>query len=324
MNDSRETVSVIVPVRDKKRFLAPCIDSILVAMRRHGNAELVIVDNMSTDGAWELLNASYGTQARLVRSGSPTVAGVRNLGARDAAGGTYCFVDSDCVVPEDYLTNVVATMRAQSANAVGHGVRVPEANWLERAWQDMHHLERTGPARWLPGACFSVDTAAFRQVGGFAEGLVSGEDIDLAERLRSAGFLVWSEPSLIIIHLDNPATLGAFLRKEIWRGTSAIQMGGPVLRNKVLVMATLYVVSLIVAVAILLAADLSLLERLMTAGALVSAIPFVTAVFRLVRVRQRGGELRLRALVPGTILYAVYYVGRAIAAARALLRERPR
>lgn len=314
-------ISIIVPVRDKVRFLPACLDSILLAAHRYGRAELIVVDNMSTDGAWELLQRAYATRARLERSTAATVAGVRNQGAKDATGSIFCFVDSDCIVPVDYCTNVVATMRTRDAAAVGHGVSVPETTWIERAWQDMHHMHREGPARWLPGACFSVTADAFRQVGGFQARLVSGEDIDLAERLRTAGVLVWSTPALVVVHLDNPTTIGAFLRKEIWRGKGALPMGGALLQNKVLVMSFAYMLSLAGVVGLLATSGPPFAVRAGAAAALVVGIPLLTVLYRLDRVRRGGGGVRLRALFPGSVLYAIYYIGRATAAVKTLLGD---
>jgi len=55
MPEIRDKFSVVVPVLNAKDFLHRSLDSILAAMDRYGNAELVVLDNGSTDGSYEIL-----------------------------------------------------------------------------------------------------------------------------------------------------------------------------------------------------------------------------------------------------------------------------
>jgi len=304
-----------MPVRDKKDFLVECLDTVLPAVHAYG-AELITVDNGSTDGAWEVLSDRLRGQAVLLRSDSPTVAGVRNLGASCATGSIFCFIDSDCAVPADYLDRVVAVLAATGAGAVGHKVSFPDRSWIERCWHNLHFIVEEGGTRWLPGACFSVTAEAFHKVGGFRDDLVSGEDIELAARLARGGFLVWSSPRLIITHLDNPDSLASFYRKEVWRG-QGVSASGSVFLNRVLVMTFAHLVLCALAVIGLFLAPGRIAARVGLALVLVFLVPVVSVAFRIRQVRRGGMRPRWwRELLPSAVLYGVYYLARGWAAIR--------
>lgn len=314
-----------MPVRDKQRFLVECLESVVAAVRAYPSAELIAVDNGSTDGALEYLtDRATAGELLLLRSAAPTVSGVRNLGATRARGKILCFIDSDCVIPGDYLDRVANVMVRAGAAAAGHKVSFPNRSWLERCWHNLHFIVEEGPARWLPGACFSVTTEAFHRTGGFREDLVSGEDIELAARLARAGCLVWSSPQLIITHLDNPATLGAFYRKEVWRGLGAAA-GGRLWRNRVLLMTAAHLGLLLGSLLLLLLAPWSFSRRLVLLLGMNVAMPLVSVLFRLRQVAVGGMQVSWwRELIPGVVLYWLYYLARGLAAIRAWISPQRR
>lgn len=318
----KPSVSVIMPVRDKKSYLVECLESVLPAVQAYPSAELIAVDNGSTDGTLEYLTARSGAgQLLLLQSGASTVSAVRNLGVSRARGEIVCFIDSDCTVPSDYLARVVDVMAATGAEAVGHKVSFPNRSWIERCWHNLHFIVEEGRARWLPGACFSVTAKAFQRVGGFREDLISGEDIELAARLTRAGSLVWSSPQLVISHLDNPRTLRAFYRKEVWRGLG-VGASGRFWHNRVLIMASAHLGALLLAV-LLLFSSLPFWMRLAMFLGMNAMVPLVSVAFRLRQVS--AGRMRVswwRELLPGMVLYWVYYVARGLAAVRAGLTHR--
>jgi GT2 family glycosyltransferase len=318
----KPSVSVIMPVRDKKSYLVECLESVLPAVRAYPSAELIAVDNGSTDGALEYLTARSGAgQLLLLQSGASTVSAVRNLGVSRARGEIVCFIDSDCTVPTDYLARVVDVLAAAGAQAVGHKVSFPNRSWIERCWHNLHFIVEEGRARWLPGACFSVTAEAFRRVGGFREDLISGEDIELAARLTRAGSLVWSSPQLIISHLDNPRTLRAFYRKELWRGLGA-GASGRFWHNRVLIMAFAHVGALLLSM-LLLFSPLPVGMRVVLLLGLNAGVPLVSVLYRLRQVTAGGMRVSWwRELLPGMVLYWIYYAARARAAIRAGLTHR--
>jgi len=200
-------------------FLDRSLQSIAAAVRAHPDAELILVDHQSTDGSWEFLNSRFSGVAVLLRVSGGSVASVRNRGVARASGEYLSFIDSDCVVSEQYLSTAVRVLADTGAVATGSMVALPERpHWIEDAWVSSLTGPGDGSVRFLNSGNFFVRADAFLAVGGFDERLLSGEDSELCQRLRGKGGTLFSAESVRAVHLDNAKSIKAFFRKERWRG----------------------------------------------------------------------------------------------------------
>src|SRR5690348_7937950 len=106
-------VSVIVPCLNRKEWLQAAIASLRAQSYPANSFEIIVVDNGSQDGAWELLQQTSnegGVLLRCFRNDTPckTPTGSRNVGIRHARGGIIGFTDSDCVVAHEWIEKGVA------------------------------------------------------------------------------------------------------------------------------------------------------------------------------------------------------------------------
>jgi Glycosyl transferase family 2 len=118
-------VAVIVTVYNKLPYLRACIESVLV--QSHAAVELVVVDDGSTDGSWDVLEtATTGTGATLVRLSNGGVSRARNQGfeACRIRPDYVVFLDADDVLLPDALHRMVAHMEANGAAAMCYSVPV--------------------------------------------------------------------------------------------------------------------------------------------------------------------------------------------------------
>jgi hypothetical protein len=304
---SGSTVSVVVPVYNKAGLLRTALDSVVAAARRHGACELILVDNGSTDGSYELLDG-YRDVARVERLPGRSIASVRNHGARLARGRVLCFLDCDIEVPLDYFAAIERTLLETGAAAVGRRVGLPRSpHWIEVTWDALHAVDEDGYRNYVNSGNFAVRRDAFELVGGFDGRLTTGEDTDICRRLRDAGFGVYSAGALSVGHLDNPKTLRAHFRREQWHGLGMSQ-GRPFRTPcKPTIMTATHIALTLLAIAILLMRlDDPLAGRLVFALLLVLVVPAVTVTFRLSQVRRHANVLA------GLVLYEVYYAARAV------------
>ena len=213
MSDITGKFSVIMPVFNGKQHLRACLDSVLAAMASYGNAELLVIDNGSTDGSYEVLLNEYGRLARIMQIRGITVAAMRNHGAALADGEFLSFIDSDIIVRPDYFHRALDVLRTQ-ADATGAKVEVPESpHWIENTWYMIHTRSRDGSVNYINSGNFLIRRSIFVAVNGFDETMIATEDSELGQRLNRHGYRVYEAHALRAIHLGGDKSLRVFFAK---------------------------------------------------------------------------------------------------------------
>ncbi len=210
-------LSVIIPAYNEERYLPACLDSIASNTPKSVSVECVVVDNGSTDRTAAIARERGAT---VLRSQASTIAAVRNEGARASSGCFLAFLDADCTVEEGWAEAIQRALSLEGVVAVGNYPHVAPfgTTWVQRTWSYLLRVRvRRERARWLPSANLAVRREVFERVGGFDESLTTCEDADLSYRLARHGVLL-DDPEVIVLHHREPATLVAFVRKEVWHG----------------------------------------------------------------------------------------------------------
>jgi glycosyltransferase involved in cell wall biosynthesis len=106
VSESAPFFTVAVPVFNGRAYIRKAIDSVLA--QTFDDWELIVIDNQSTDGTWELLQDVYGTQAgiKLLRNES-NLGMNRNLArcVREARGEWVAILAAD----DSYVTHALET-----------------------------------------------------------------------------------------------------------------------------------------------------------------------------------------------------------------------
>ena len=101
--------SVVIPTYNRKPILEKCLDALenQVLIPEIEDFEIVLVDDGSTDGTKDWLNAKANAfpHVRLLEQEHGGPASGRNLGVDKAYGDVIVFIDSDLVVTCDFLIN---------------------------------------------------------------------------------------------------------------------------------------------------------------------------------------------------------------------------
>jgi GT2 family glycosyltransferase len=313
-----ERFSVIVPVFNGKEELRACLDALLAAARTYGNAEVIVVDNGSTDGSYEILRTEYPDVTAL-RYPEISIAALRNRGVEAATGEYLSFIDADCVVRPQYFEEARATFRESDTAATGSLCGVPEpSTWVERTWYLLNSHSRNGFVKYLNSGNFVIRRQIFAGVGGFDEKLTTGEDTEMGQRLRGKGFGIYQNHRVGAIHLRNSKTLAQFFRRHAWHGQGLLIASSASWLNKPLLMTCSHPVLIALGLAQLFMPYGSLPVRLAVLLMALIFVPAVTWLFRSVTNRRWSSPLA------GIALYEVYYAAKLYALLGFARRKRSR
>ena len=222
-------VTVVVPVRDRTVELARCLRGL-----GRGVPVLVVDDGSRDPQAVARVAADHG--ARVVHQPRNTgPAGARNTGVAATTTALLAFLDSDCVVPEDWLARLVGHFDDPSVAAVAPRVRARAGTGsllsryaAARGPLDLGpHEARVRPGGrvpYVPTAALVVRREALLATSttgeAFDVALRFGEDVDLVWRLHDAGWTVRYDPRSAVGHAE-PDRWWSWLRRRHHYGTSA-------------------------------------------------------------------------------------------------------
>lgn len=216
-------ISFIIPVRNDRRRLERCIQSIQANDSSAVSLEVIVIDNGSTDGSAE---SAERLGAKVIRRGAGSVAELRNLGAERAGGDILAFVDADHEIAPAWARAAQESLRTPDVAAAGALCHAPsDGTWVQRAYGWLRGVPQgRTDAEWLGSGNLAIRRAVFRSLGGFDTTLMTCEDVDLCNRIRSAGFRIISDSELVNVHYGDPAALSELFRGELWRGQDNLRV----------------------------------------------------------------------------------------------------
>ncbi|QCX39778.1 glycosyltransferase [Aureibaculum algae] len=189
--------SIIIPVYNRPDELDELLLS-LVAQKFKENFEVVVVEDGSNLTSKHIigkfkdkLNINYLTKD----NSGPGLS--RNFGMQKTTGNYYIILDSDCILPENYLTIVLETLLSDYTDAFGGADAAhPSFTRIQKAINyAMTSVLTTGGLRgnknlkkFQPRSFnMGISKKAFLETGGFSA-LHFGEDINLTFRLWENNF----------------------------------------------------------------------------------------------------------------------------------------
>lgn len=96
-------VSVIVPIYNIKMYIDKCLMSIM--NQTYKNLEIILVDDGSTDGCYELCDSYVNKDKRIkvIHKKNGGLSEARNVGIENSKGEYLCFIDGDDYISEHYV-----------------------------------------------------------------------------------------------------------------------------------------------------------------------------------------------------------------------------
>lgn len=229
MVEGIERISVIIPARDEAGRIATTVETVLAeAERIGGDAEVIVVDDGSTDDTGDVARRAGARVIRLDGVGNPGAA--RNRGAASSSAETLVFLDADCVPAPGWLS-ALASAHAAGERCVGGALAMPPGLPITARWDyyfssyHMHPGRAGGLVANLTPANLSVRKTVFESTHGFNEThpVADGhEELSLQASLRRNGVPCYFEPGAIVHHHNRPG-MGNLLRRTYRWAYSSIQ-----------------------------------------------------------------------------------------------------
>ena len=213
--------SIIVPVYNRPQEVAELLSSI-AAQSYTKDLEVVIVEDGSTKSAQTVVH-DFKAQLNILylvkENSGPGLS--RNHGMHHASGNYFIVLDSDVILPEDYLNSVDRALEKNFTDVFGGADAAhPSFTKLQKAINyAMTSFLTTGGLRgnkklknFQPRSFnMGLSKQAFEATGGFGSQHF-GEDIDLAFRLQQGGFESQFIPEAYVYH-KRRNTLGDFFKQ---------------------------------------------------------------------------------------------------------------
>jgi len=307
-------VSVVLPVFNEEHYLEVCLKTLRQTSYPEDKFEIITVDNGSADSSFEIARR-YADQALLLPD--VNVGAVRNFGVKHAKGDVLVFLDSDCLVPGDWLRQGVKLLFAEGKCVYGGNLNLREKPyWIEKFWLLENSSDKV-PQHNLLGSCIFIRKQAFFDAGCFDESVTSGEDSALSNTLVKLGYTVTINRRLGVAHLGNPTTIAGFIKRQIWHAENYIKSINQSLKDKMFWLIVIYGTG----VSGLFLSAFMAPERTVYFVAITLCPPAILSTKRIVRA-----NFKPESIVELVSIFAIdnlYLIGRALGILKGLVKLLP-
>ncbi len=227
---SPDAVAVVIVTYNSRKDIERCLHSVFEGGPGTGPAEVVVVDNASTDDTVAYVTAQWSSVRVMVSPDNRGFSAANNIGIRATTAPLVLLLNPDTVVPPGAIDALARHLVAAPGTGIigprlvdAHGT--PELSFgpMISPWGELRQKLRlsgarrgwrvarqaitrmtscAGPRDWVSGACLLIRRDVLEAVGGLDERFfMYTEDVDLCAEVRRLGYAVWFEPSVTVMHL---------------------------------------------------------------------------------------------------------------------------
>ena len=224
MKGQSHDISVIIVSWNTVALLKECLKSVLKSLQCINKGELIVVDNSSSDNSALFVEQEF-TEVHLIKNDKNLGFSKANNQGIEASSGRYLLLlNSDTVVNEDMLPNLIKFMD-ENPDAGACGVRLirpdgtvqpfgfgkdPTLGYLIKRvltsfilHKPLHNWspDKVIESDWVSGACLMLRSEVIHHTGPLDENIfMYFEDNDLCLRIRKAGWKVYYNPHISVMH----------------------------------------------------------------------------------------------------------------------------
>lgn len=229
-------LSVVIVTWNTRELLRACLASLQADQVSLRGREVIVVDNASADGTVAMVAAEFPWVRLLANDENRNYAAGNNQGLKLASGRDVLLLNPDTELPAGAIDRLVRFLEEHpQAGAVSPALVFPGGGVQDsvRGFPTPWALfgELTGLARLFPGSslgayrvrslseerpvmvdqpmasAFLVRKSVLEQIGLFDEQFpLFFNDVDLCFRIRRAGWEIWYDPRVSVVHVGGAST----------------------------------------------------------------------------------------------------------------------
>ena len=195
-------ISVIIPTYNRKKYIKRAIDSVI--RQSYKPFEIIVIDDGSTDGTYELIKKSYSSsQISLEKQINNGVSSARNKGVKLANGEWIAFLDSDDEWFENKLELQAREIKKSKTFMICHTNEIWIRNGIRVNQMKKHQkyggfiFEKCLDMCRISPSSVMIHRRIFDEIGLFDEDLIICEDYDLWLRISSKYPVLYLDSMLI-------------------------------------------------------------------------------------------------------------------------------
>jgi hypothetical protein len=208
--------SIIIVNTNELHHLKRCLPSI--AAQRYPDYEVLIVDNVSTDGSQEYIEHEFPWIRLIKNRANLGYTGANNVGFRHATGSYIAVLNPDTQVEPDWLRELVLALQQNPQagmstpkvlmmdnpsriNTCGNDITLTGLTVCRGLNQAATRYDQPDHVSAVSGAAFVIKRSVLDEIGVFDESFfIYYEDTDLSLRALLAGYVCLYVPTSVVYH----------------------------------------------------------------------------------------------------------------------------
>lgn len=212
-----KTVSVIIPNYNGRALLEKYLASTLKVLPK---AEIIIVDDASTDDSVQYLKNNFKNIKVLTLKKNSGFAQAANAGAKEATGDLLVFLNTDVKPRQGFLESTLKYFDKDDTFGVAFADHSHEAGKIVIRGKGGGRFQKgflahfalvpkTGETLWISGGSGIINKKKFLQLGGFDEVYAPfyWEDIDLSYRAWKSGYKCYFDLNAKVDHFHEEGAI---------------------------------------------------------------------------------------------------------------------
>tara|TARA_B100001750_G_scaffold230950_1_gene227883 strand:+ start:285 stop:1139 length:855 start_codon:yes stop_codon:yes gene_type:complete len=200
MNNRQNSISVIIPVFNRVKLIARCINSVI--NQTYPVNEIIVVDDGSNDGTYDLIRKNF-PQVISIYQENKGVSNARNVGIQSAKSKWIAFLDSDDEWLPNKIEKQISLIKKNPLYKVCHSdeiwirndVRVNPMKKHRKYGGDIY--KKCLPLCVISPSSIIIHKDIFNDVGFFDKNLPVCEDYDLWLRICSKYEVLYLDQKLV-------------------------------------------------------------------------------------------------------------------------------